>query len=139
MIPNRRFAKDDAKDQIEMSSKLEKKSFLDRVLSRRESPGKSNKRHRYKGKVSSSPSLSLDKEETSTYDDVSDLTSNQESLADEGEELPEYNCPPPPRPIYEIKSPVENQTPDETQQVYDDINAYQKRRNKNHEVKHLLR
>lgn len=112
-----------------MSSKLEKKSFLDRVLSRGESPGKfSNKRQRYKSKVSSNPS-SL--EEIPTYDDVSDLTPNPESLAD-GEELPEYNCPPPPRPIYEVKSPAGSQNSDEIQEFYDDVSAYQGRRNKNH-------
>lgn len=121
-----------------MSSKLEKKSFLDRVLSRRESPrgerSKTNKRHRYKGKASSNPSSSL--EEIPTYDDVSDLTSNQESLADR-EELPEYNCPPPPRPIYEVKSSAGSSN--QIQEFYDDVSAYQGRRNKNrhHQVKEV--
>ncbi|XP_036150975.1 uncharacterized protein LOC105835166 isoform X2 [Monomorium pharaonis] len=135
LIPNRRFAKDDAKDQIKMPSKLEKKSFLDRVLSRRESPNKLNKKHHCKSKVSSNSSLSLDKEKLHTYDDVSDLTSNQflaKFLTDEKEELPEYNCPPPPRPIYEIKSLTENQN-SETRQVYDDVNICQERRIKNNE------
>jgi len=120
-----------------MSSKLRKKSFLNRVLSRREYPSKSNKRerHRYKDKVSSNPSSSLDTEEMPTYDDV---TPNEESLADEEEELPEYNCPPPPRPIYEIKLPVESQSPDQTQEFYDDVSTYQKERRKNYQVKHPL-
>jgi len=121
-----------------MSSKLQKKSFLDRVLSRREYPGKSNKRerHRYKDKVSSNPSSSLDAEEMPTYDDV---TPNEEPLADEGEESPEYNCPPPPRPIYEVKWPAGSQSPDHTQEFYDDVSTYQKERRKNYQVKHLLR
>lgn len=117
-----------------MSSKLPKISFLDRVLSKRESPGKSDKkeRHRYRNKVSSSPSSSLDTEEMPAYDDVSDLTPNQESLTNE-EESPEYNCPPPPRPIYEVKScvPAESQSPEQTQEFYDDVSAYQERCNKN--------
>lgn len=121
MISNEKFAKDRAKDQIEISSKSpEKKSFLDRVLSRKESPGKSNKR--YKGKASSSPPPALTKEEMSTYDDASDLTPNRESLADEGEELSEYNCPPPPRPVY-TKSTILN-GPDRIEEFYDDVNAY---------------
>ncbi|XP_011873582.1 PREDICTED: FK506-binding protein 5-like [Vollenhovia emeryi] len=94
LIPNRRFAKDDVKDQIE-TSKLEKKSFLDRVLSRRDSPEKSGKRQRHKGKVDN--------------DDASDL------------ELPEYNCLPPPRPIYQVK------LSEQTQEFYDDV---QERRDK---------
>lgn len=119
-----------------MSSKLKKKSFLDRVLSRErgESPGKLDKRerHRYRDKVSSNPSSnpSLDTEEKPAYDDVSDLTLNQEPIADEGEQLPEYMCPPPPRPIYEVKLSTESQNSNETQEFYDDVGAYQEQRNK---------
>lgn len=70
-----------------------------------------------------------------TYDDVSDLTTNQEPLVNEGEELSEYNCPPPPRPIYEVKSPARSQNLDQTEEFYDDVSAYQERRNENHQVK----
>ncbi|KAL0116810.1 hypothetical protein PUN28_010021 [Cardiocondyla obscurior] len=125
LIPNRKIIKSPVKNQIEASNKLQKKSFLDRVLSRGESPVKPDKKERHcnKNKVSSS---SLDVEEMPTYDDVSDLTANQESLAVGGEELPEYNCPPPPRPIYEKRLPAESESNlNETQEFYDNIlNAY---------------
>ncbi|XP_018301050.1 DNA ligase 1 isoform X2 [Mycetomoellerius zeteki] len=139
LIPHGRFAKDRVK--IETSSKLQqKKSFLDRVLSRRESPKskESDKRERYRykereDKVSSNPASSLDMEKMPTYDDVSDLTSKQDyqagSLTDEDEELSEYNHPPPPRPIYQVKLLAEGQS--ETQEFYDDVSAYQERHNKN--------
>lgn len=132
VISHRRFAKDHVKDQIEMLSKLQKKSFLDKVLSRKESPGKSDKRERHchKDKVSSS----FDTKEMLTYDDVSELTPNQGLLVNEREkeeELPEYNCPPPPRPIYQVKLPAQSQSPDEMQEFYDDVSAYQERCNKN--------
>ncbi|KAL6423148.1 hypothetical protein ACFW04_010080 [Cataglyphis niger] len=121
LISNEKFAKDRAKDQIEISSKSpQKKSFLDRVLSRKESPGKSDKR--YKGKASSSPPPVLPKEEISTYDDASDLTPNRESLADEGEELSEYNCPPPPRPVYTTSTILNG--PNRIEEFYDDVNTY---------------
>lgn len=113
-----KFAKDRAKDQTEISSKSpQKKSFLNRVLSRKES-NKSDKR--YKGKASSSPPSSSTKEEMSTYDDAFDLP-NRESLANEGEELPEYNCPPPPKPIY-VKSTIPN-NPEQDEKFYDDVST----------------
>lgn len=124
LIPNRRFAKDHIKNRIEISSKLKKKSFLDRVLNRREAAGKSDERRCYKGKASANQ----------IYDDVSDFTPNEELLAIRGEELSEYNCPPPPRPIYEVKSSAESPSPDQTEEFYDDVSAYQERRNKNHQV-----
>lgn len=120
LISNGKFAKNHAnKDQTEISSKSPKKSFLDRVLSRRESPSKSDKR--CKGKASSSPPSSTKEEQISTYDDASNLTSNHESLADEVEELPEYNCPPPPRPV-NAKSTTLNGS-DQVEEFYDDVSA----------------
>lgn len=109
-------------------------------MSRRESPKskESDKRERYRykereDKVSSNPASSLDMEKMPTYDDVSDLTSKQDyqagSLTDEDEELSEYNHPPPPRPIYQVKLLAEGQS--ETQEFYDDVSAYQERHNKN--------
>ncbi|KYN28139.1 Src kinase-associated phosphoprotein 2-B, partial [Trachymyrmex cornetzi] len=135
LISHGRFAKDRVK--IEPSCKFQqKKSFLNRVLSRRESPSKeTDKRERYrcKDKISSNSALSLDTEKMSTYDDASDLTSKQDYqtgfLTSKGEELPEYNHPPPPRPIYQVKLPVEGQS--ETQEFYDDVSAYRERHNKN--------
>ncbi|XP_018337479.1 PREDICTED: uncharacterized protein LOC108745677 isoform X2 [Trachymyrmex septentrionalis] len=134
LIPHGRFVKDGAK--IETSCKFQqKKSFLNRVLSRRESPSKeTDKRERYrcKDKISSNSASSLDTEKTPTYDDVSDLTSKQdyqaEFLTDESEELPEYNHPPPPRPIYQVKLPVKGQN---EQEFYDDVSAHQEGHNKN--------
>lgn len=114
LLSNGKLTKDRAKDQ---SKSPQKKSFLDRVLSRKESPGKSEKR--YKGKIPSSST----KEETSIYDDASDVTMNHESVAVEGpEELPEYNCPPPPRPIY-TKSTTLNGQVDQVEEFYDDVTA----------------
>lgn len=135
MIPNRRFAKDHIKNRIEISSKLKKKSFLDRVLNRREAPGKSDKRHRYKGKDNDSSN------QIPIYDDVSDLTPNEEFLAIRGEELSEYNCPPPPRPIYEVKSSsAESPSPakEQTEEFYDDVSAYQEGRDKDHQVMQVI-
>ncbi|XP_032670135.1 uncharacterized protein LOC116843656 [Odontomachus brunneus] len=127
--------KDRVKDQIETSSKfLQKKSFLKKVWSRKESPGKTEKRLR--GKVSSSPiPSSLATEVMSTYDDVSDLMSHPESLADNGEnELPEYNCPPPPRPVYTKSPSIVNQVdPNPTGEFYDDISACREQHSKNNQ------
>lgn len=118
MVPYEKFAKDRAKDQTEISSKSpQKKSFLNRVLSRRES----NKDKRYKAKASSSPPPSSTKEEISTYDDASDLTLNRESLANEEKELPEYHCPPPPKPVY-IKSTTPNGS-EQGEEFYDDVSS----------------
>lgn len=118
LLSNGKLTKDRAKDQ---SKSPQKKSFLGRVLSRKESPGKSDKR--YKGKTSSSPPPSSTKEGTSIYDDASDVTMNHESLAVEGpEELPEYKCPPPPRPVY-TKSTTLNDQVDQVEEFYDDVNA----------------
>lgn len=96
-------------------------------MKRREPLGKSDKRHRCKNEVSSN--------EIPIYDDISDLTPNEEFLVIGGEESSEYNCPPPPRSIYEIKSSVkESPSPDKTEEFYDDVNAYQERHDKDHQV-----
>ncbi|XP_029178704.1 uncharacterized protein LOC114946406 [Nylanderia fulva] len=118
LLQNGKLTKDRAKDP---SKSPQKKSFLERVLSRKESPGKSDKR--YKGKTSSSPPPSSTKEEIlSIYDDASDVIVNRESLADEEKELSEYNCPPPPRPVY-TKSTIPNGQVDQAEDLYDDVNA----------------
>ncbi|XP_011051567.1 PREDICTED: uncharacterized protein LOC105144384 isoform X2 [Acromyrmex echinatior] len=127
LISHERFAKDRVK--IETSCKLQqKKSFLNRVLSRRESPSKETdkkERYRCKDKISSNSALSLDTEKIPTYDDVSDLKQDYQVgfLTDEGEELSEYNHLPAPRPIYQVKLPVKDQN--ETQEFYDDVSAHQ--------------
>ncbi|KYN04378.1 hypothetical protein ALC62_05144, partial [Cyphomyrmex costatus] len=145
LIPHGRSAKDRVKIEKETSSKLQpKKSFLDRVLSRKECPSKETdkrERYRYKNKVSSNPASPLDTGKMPTYDDVSDLITKQDhqagSLTDESEELPEYNHPPPPRPIYQVKLPAESQSTDETQELYDDVSGYQEQ-HKNSEQQLIL-
>ncbi|XP_011146446.2 uncharacterized protein LOC105187375 isoform X1 [Harpegnathos saltator] len=128
-----------AKDQTEASSNkfLQKKSFLERVWSRRESPGKTDKRLQSKVSASPTPSSSATETPLPTYDDVSEWTlipSGQESSAnDGGEELPEYNCPPPPRPVY-TKSPIVKQVESYSgEEFYDDVNACREQYNKNHQ------
>lgn len=136
LIPNGRPTKENRqKDQTDASSKLHaKKSFLDRVWNRKESPGKSDKK--LGGKVSSSPPPSSVAEETTpTYDDISDLkNSNKESLAnDSDEELPEYKYPPPPRPI-SVQLPFVNNPDDRVEDIYDDVSACREQYNKNRQV-----
>lgn len=117
LISHGKFAKDRTKDQTEISSKSpQKKSLLNRVLSRKESSGK-----KYKSKASSNPPSPSTKEEISTYDNASDLTPNRES-PNEGNELPEYNCPPPPRPVYYMKSTTPNGL-EQGEELYDDVST----------------
>ncbi|XP_011335840.2 uncharacterized protein LOC105278440 [Ooceraea biroi] len=134
LISNGKIAKDRAKDQTDTSSKSpQKKSFLGRVLSRKEFYSKSPEK-KYKGKNASSnpPPSSVAAEEMPTYDDVSDLTANQESLVND-EELSEYNCPPPPRPVYTTKSPIVNNLDDQVEEIYDDVNTCREQYNKSHQ------
>lgn len=137
LIPNEKFGKDRAKeDQIDASSsKLQKKSFLNRVLSRRESPGKSEKRCKSKASPESvAPPVS---EKMPTYDDVSEPKEEIKELSAPNvkEELPEYNCPPPPRPI----TPNRANNPGRTEELYDDVSARREEcGNKNHLVSSVM-
>lgn len=134
LIPNEKLVKDRAKNPAEASKFLQKKSFLDRVLSKRDLSGKSDKK--CKGKAMSPPSPST-AEKMPVCNDASDLTPNEESLAEEEEEFPEYNCPPPPRPIYTITKSSNN--PNQVEEFYDDVSGCRGQCNKNHRVSRLSR
>lgn len=130
---SRKSTKDRVRDQTEPSSKfLQKKSFLERVWSRRELPAKTDKRVR--GKKSSSPIPSSSATEAMpTYDDVSDLMSHP--VDSQENDLPEYNCPPPPRPIYTKPPSIMNQIDlNSTEEFYDDVNTYREQYNENDQV-----
>lgn len=111
---------------------LQKKSFLERVWSKMESSGKTDKRLR--GKVSLSPTpTSSATEAMPTYDDVSELMQNHELLTNNSEEgLSNYNYPPPPRPVF-TKSPliVNHVDPNAVEELYDDVNACREQYNNN--------
>jgi len=99
-------------------------------LSRRESSGKSLGK-KYKHKISSSPSSSA-VEELPTYDDISDLMTNQELLTNDEEE-PKYMCPPPPRPISATKlPPIPNNPDNRIEELYDDVNTCREQYIKTH-------
>lgn len=136
LILNEKITKDRTKDQADASDKsTQKKSFFGRVLNRKESFAKSSEK-KCKGKISSPPNLPASPvaiEEMPTYDDVSDLIANRESLTND-EELPEYNCPPPPRPVYETKPSVANNLDNEVEEIYDDVNTCREQYNKTHQV-----
>lgn len=142
MISNEKFGKDRAKDQTDapQGKSPQKKSFLGRVLSRKESSAKSLEK-KYKGKATSasnpsSSSAVAEAEEMPTYDDVSDLTANQEESLANGEELPEYNCPPPPRPVVYTSrlSPIANNPDDRIEEIYDDVNICREQYKKTQQV-----
>ncbi|XP_076286866.1 uncharacterized protein LOC143212211 isoform X2 [Lasioglossum baleicum] len=92
----------------ESTKSPQKKSFLDRVRSLKESPRKGEKKTKEKDVTPPS----IDVQRLSTYDDVSGLINVQqeekkkrveeeeEEGGGENEEESEYTCPPPPRPIY---------------------------------------
>ncbi|XP_076169963.1 uncharacterized protein LOC143148012 [Ptiloglossa arizonensis] len=117
LLLNGKSSKDRATENSEVPAKSPlKKSCLSRVRSKRESPRKSEKK--LKRKIPTPPPTNI--EETSTYDDVSDLmNAGQEAKRSLEEEESEYNCPPPPRPVY-TKPPVIADEIDK-QTFYDDI------------------
>lgn len=115
-------------DKTDESAKSpQKKSFLHRVRSKKESPKKNEKKANSKTvssplRQSSSPLLSTSANNHHLpiyYDDVSDLMNIQQQTIRLEEEQSDYTCPPPPRPIY-AKPPLINDTAD-TEEFYDDI------------------
>ncbi|XP_078040667.1 uncharacterized protein LOC144471938 [Augochlora pura] len=111
----------------------QKKSFLDRMRSLKESPRKTEKKT--KGKVVALSTV--DNERLSTYDDVSDLIdsqqikrtmlSEQEKRKEEKEKNEsEYNFPPPPKPIYAHPPPVEETIATIQEGLYDDVSSYRR-------------
>lgn len=95
----------------------QKKTFLDRMRSRRESSKKVEKKA--KCKISTPPPANL--QEVSTYDDVFNLMNAQKSKQDAEAEESKYNCPPPPRPIYAKPPPLVE--PIKQEEIYDDVSA----------------
>jgi len=66
-----------------------------------------------------------------TYDDVSDLMTSQEFLANDEEE-PKYMHPPPPRPISTTKSLIANNPDNQIEELYDDVNICREQYIKSH-------
>ncbi|CAK9802525.1 Src kinase-associated phosphoprotein 2 [Anthophora plagiata] len=121
-----------ARETDESTKSPQKKSFLDRVRSKRESPRKVEKKAKRKSATkpklpptsppSPLPSTVSSEEVPTYYDDVSDLVNVQQETNHFEEEQPEYTCPPPPRPIYGKPVAIVDATdPDE---FYDDVAAY---------------
>ncbi|XP_012140188.1 uncharacterized protein LOC100879848 [Megachile rotundata] len=114
-------ARTDKTDEVTKSP--QKKSFLDRVRSKREFPKKSEKKVKCKTPTSPPPPCpapEIDQEPPTYYDDVSDFAKAPEIKRVE-EEDSEYTCPPAPRPVY-VKPPVVADTVD-SQEFYDDVSA----------------
>lgn len=142
VIRNSKSIKVRTTEKVEESAKSpQKKSFLDRVRSKKESPRKIEKKTKYKTATSPSrppaplsqlsSSLANNQESSSYYDDVSELINVEQEINRLEEEQSEYTCPPPPRPIY-VKPPIiENVT--DADEFYDDV-AY---RDKSHQVRIL--
>ncbi|KAF3420602.1 hypothetical protein E2986_03104 [Frieseomelitta varia] len=114
----------------ELTKSPQKRSFLDRVRSKKESPKKIEKKA--KCKTIGSPSrlpplppplppqpLANNHESSTYYDDVSGLTNVEQQANRFEEQQSEYTCPPPPRPIY-AKPPMTENTID-ADEFYDDI------------------
>ncbi|OAD59581.1 Src kinase-associated phosphoprotein 2-B, partial [Eufriesea mexicana] len=124
---NLKSAKIRLMDKTDESAKSpQKKSFLQRVRSKKESPKKIEKKANCKilnsplQQSSSSLSTSVNNEKLPIYyDDVSDLMNVQQETIRLEEEQSDYTCPPPPRPIY-AKPPLVNEVID-TEEFYDDI------------------
>lgn len=120
-----------AADKTDESTKSpQKKSFLDRVRSKRESPKKTEKKVKYKTPTSPPPlppASVIDQEPPTYYDDVSDLTKTPEINRFE-EEDSKYTCPPAPRPVY-VKPPVIDTIVD-SQEIYDDVSTYREKYDK---------
>lgn len=91
-----------------------KRSFLDRVRNRRDSPKKQEKKDKTSTQISS-----VTVEELPSYD-TSNLTQNRETETSSKEE--EYLCPPPPRRVCS-----ESLTATDFEELYDDIGAFQNR------------
>ncbi|XP_015436065.1 PREDICTED: uncharacterized protein LOC107191513 [Dufourea novaeangliae] len=109
----------------------QKKSFLDRVRSRKESPRKTDKHA--KGKILTPPAP--DVQELPTYEDVFGLTNTRQVKRNPSseEDESEYTCPPPPRPIYGKPPTIVDAT--DQQEFYDDVTSC--RQNYREEVRQI--
>ncbi|KAI4493127.1 hypothetical protein M0802_009677 [Mischocyttarus mexicanus] len=118
----------DTKNNDEVQKKTPtKKSFLDRMRNKKESPQKKEKIITAKRDILTPPAPPLQiirPEETTTYEEVSNLIIKETSTSNE---TSEYICPPAPRPLYDkpptIIVPVE-------EEFYDDVNGCNEKINK---------
>lgn len=113
------------KDKAHKSAKSpQKRSFLDRVINRKESMKKDDKKP--KSATPSAPSsptiLSNVEPELPCYDDVSNLTAVRESMMSTGVDEEDYLSPPPPRPIYS-RPPTIIKCAVPSDEIYDDIGS----------------
>ncbi|XP_017794152.1 PREDICTED: uncharacterized protein LOC108575769 [Habropoda laboriosa] len=126
VVSNAKVRETDKSDESTKSP--QKKSFLDRVRSKRESPKKVEKKTKRKVAVPQSPppppppSTVKSEEAPTYYDDVCDLINVQQETKRFEEEQSEYTCPPPPRPIYGKPPAIVDAT--DPQEFYDDVAAY---------------
>nr|KAF7416796.1 hypothetical protein H0235_011327 [Vespula pensylvanica] len=114
-----------AKDKNEEVQKKtpNKKSFLDRMRNKKESPQKKEKIIAAQQETLTPPPQIIQKKEMTTYDDVSDLIIKETSTSNE---TPEYTCPPAPRPVY-VKPPTVILPVEE--EFYDDVNGCHEKKN----------
>lgn len=96
----------------------QKKSFLDRVRSRKDSPQKIEKKMKRTVAVASSASV----QEPATFENVTYMMAAQEAKRNFQVEESTYTCPPPPRPIY-VKPPTIVTDAIEQQELYDDVST----------------
>ncbi|KAK2588884.1 hypothetical protein KPH14_001747 [Odynerus spinipes] len=110
------------KDEEAQKKLSNKKSFLDRMRNRKESPQKKEKTTAARRETLTPPRI-VQIEETITYDNVSELMTAK--AASVPEEMAEYTCPPTPRPIF-IKPPPVTLPIEEA--LYDDVNGFLKKK-----------
>ncbi|XP_034952513.1 uncharacterized protein [Chelonus insularis] len=98
-----------------------KKSFLGRMRNKKDSTKKEkNKKNSAKEII---PIQSEISQELPTYDDVSELSSAKNNNLIMGT-MPEYTCPPPPRPLYVKPPTIDNfKSKENIEELYDDIEA----------------
>ncbi|XP_053971990.1 uncharacterized protein LOC128872882 isoform X1 [Hylaeus volcanicus] len=93
-----------------------KKSFLDKVRKKKESPRKNDKKQK---RQITTPPPSANIQQLPTYDDISDLMNNQKAKRNFEDES-EYTSPPPPRPVCAKPPPLTVDAAD-NQEFYDDV------------------
>ncbi|XP_076760617.1 uncharacterized protein LOC143429093 [Xylocopa sonorina] len=134
MISNEKSIKSQATDKSYESTKSpQKRSFLSRVRSKKESPRKYEKKSKHKSQTPPfrsspppSPALPINNEKQPTYyDDVSDLMNIQQEVNRFVEEQSEYTCPPPPKPINEKPSVIIDVI--DAHKFYDDVTTYREK------------
>ncbi|XP_046825795.1 uncharacterized protein LOC124427229 [Vespa crabro] len=120
-----------AKDKNEEVQKKtpNKKSFLDRMRNKKESPQKKEKIIVAQRETLTPPSQIIQEKEMTTYDDVSDLIIKETSTSNE---MPEYTCPPAPRPVYKPPRPAYKPPTiilPVQEEFYDDVNGCHEKKN----------